>query len=60
MPAPRSVVETLERDFARTRADLEDLARIPGVSSHGFDLSVVEREERKVAATFGHAYRDGS
>ena len=55
MPAPRAVIEALDRRFERTVAELVELARIPGVSAPGFDPKEVERSAQKVAELLADA-----
>ncbi len=52
MPAPDAVVAAAEAGFEDSLRQLEELARIPGVSARGFDPAEVERSARAVAALF--------
>jgi acetylornithine deacetylase/succinyl-diaminopimelate desuccinylase-like protein len=47
--APESVIESIDRHFDETVAQLVDLARIPGVSAAGFDPAELERSAERTA-----------
>ena len=53
MPAPRKVLEALDRRFDATVGELIELARIPSVSAAGFDPRQVERSAERVAQLLG-------
>ncbi len=55
MPAPREVLDSIDRHFEATVAELVDLARIPSVSAAGFDPAEVERSAARVAELFSAA-----
>jgi len=47
--APESVIESIDRHFDETVAQLIDLARIPGVSAAGFDPAELARSAERTA-----------
>jgi acetylornithine deacetylase/succinyl-diaminopimelate desuccinylase-like protein len=52
VPAPREVLDSIDRRFDATIEELIDLARIPSVSAAGFDPAQVERSAERVAELF--------
>jgi acetylornithine deacetylase/succinyl-diaminopimelate desuccinylase-like protein len=56
--APPSVIESLERRFDETLAQLVDLVRIPGVSAPGYDPAEVERSAERTAEILTRAGLD--
>ncbi len=55
VPAPREVLDSIDRRFDATIEELIDLARIPSVSAAGFDPAQVERSAERVAGLFSAA-----
>jgi acetylornithine deacetylase/succinyl-diaminopimelate desuccinylase-like protein len=53
VPAPREVLDSIDRRFDATIGELIDLARIPSVSAAGFDPAEIERSAERVAELFG-------
>ncbi len=52
VPAPREVLDSIDRRFDATIEELIDLARIPSVSAASFDPVEVERSAERVAELF--------
>jgi len=52
VPAPREVLDSIDRRFDTTIDELVDLARIPSVSAAGFDPAHVARSAERVAELF--------
>jgi acetylornithine deacetylase/succinyl-diaminopimelate desuccinylase-like protein len=52
VPAPQSILDSIDRRFDVTIEELIDLARIPSVSAAGFDPVEVERSAEHVAELF--------
>ncbi len=52
VPAPREVLDAIDRRFDSTIEELIDLAGIPSVSAAGFDPAEVERSAERVAELF--------
>jgi acetylornithine deacetylase/succinyl-diaminopimelate desuccinylase-like protein len=59
VPAPREVVDALDRRFETTVGELVELARIPGVSAAGFDPKQLERSAEKAAELLEDAGLEG-
>lgn len=52
MPAPREILDSIDRRFDATVEELIGLARIPSVSAAGFDPVHVDRSAERVAELF--------
>jgi len=52
VPAPREVLDSIDRRFDATIEELIELARIPSVSAAGFDPVEVDRSAERVAELF--------
>jgi len=55
VPAPREIIDAIDRRIDSTVEDLSGLARIPSVSATGFDPAEVSRSAERVAELFSDA-----
>jgi len=55
VPAPREIIDVIDRRLEATVEDLIGLARIPSVSATGFDPAEVSRSAERVAELFSDA-----